>query len=300
MSNEIHVDQSRFGQLQGKVVVLTGGANGIGASIVNLCVEAGAHVIFGDADTTSGQNLVSTLQKTTTNPPTFLPTDVTRYEDNLALFKTALQQHGRVDHAIACAGIVEKGGWFDADLTVETVEQPAPTDVLHVNLAGVLYFSRIAAVYLRHGKREADNKSLTLLSSLAGFLDCPGLYVYQSTKHALLGLLRASRKILHQRDGIRVNAVCPATTDTNMAASFFQQFAQAGVPTNTAAEVAGFVVALAVREDLCGRAVYVSGGKGWEFMEGLEATLPQWLGEEPAEGFRKFKEYASSMPSAIE
>ena len=50
---------------------------------------------------------------------------------------------------------------------------------LDVNLLGVLYFSRIACVYLRQNRKEGEDKSLLLVSSLAGFKESPGLFLYQ-------------------------------------------------------------------------------------------------------------------------
>ena len=130
----------------------------------------------------------------------FVRTDVTKYEDNLALFRTAFELYGRIDHAMSIAGIVEQGNWFDAKLTLESVQKVGklwwtkcraaglisvhriqePTKaVLDVNLLGVLYFSRIASVYLRQNRKKGEDKSLTLLSSVAGFKETPGLFVYQ-------------------------------------------------------------------------------------------------------------------------
>lgn len=105
--------------------------------------------------------------------------DVSKYADNIRLFKTALEKHGRVDHAIACAGIIERGKWFDPELTVESVEKPESDKVIEINLLGVLYFARIAVVYLRHANKAGEDKSLTLVSSAAGFRDSPGLFLYQ-------------------------------------------------------------------------------------------------------------------------
>lgn len=110
---------------------------------------------------------------------TFVQTDVTNYGDNVALFKTARQKYGRVDHAVAIAGIIEQGKWFDPELTIETVEEPETEIVIKVNLLGSAYFARIAVVYLREGKKEGEDKSLTLTSSAAGFRESPGLWMYQ-------------------------------------------------------------------------------------------------------------------------
>jgi len=126
-------DPSQFSKLKGKVVVLTGmcyvswqeqkphaqyrgpplilpsfppsifraetpilgGANGIGAATVRLLHEAGASIVFGDVATKAAEALLSSLSNPSTI--TFLPTDVTKYADNIALFKTALQIYGSVE-----------------------------------------------------------------------------------------------------------------------------------------------------------------------------------------------------------
>jgi NAD(P)-dependent dehydrogenase (short-subunit alcohol dehydrogenase family) len=59
--------------------------------------------------------------------------------------------------------------------------------VLDINLTGTLYFSRIAAVYLRQKATPKDEKGLVLVSSVAGFQESPGLFVYQATKHGVIG-----------------------------------------------------------------------------------------------------------------
>lgn len=169
-------DPSKFSHLKDKVIVLTGGANGIGAQLVRILHKAGAKLVFGDFDSTSGEKLASSLSS---SDVTFLQTNVTKYDENYTLFKTALDKYGRVDHAIACAGIIEQGLWFDPNLTVESVSKPETTATLHVNLFGVLYFARIAVPFLKHGKKEGEDKSLTLFSSAAGFRESPGLPVYQ-------------------------------------------------------------------------------------------------------------------------
>ena len=99
---------------------LAGGANGIGAATVRLLFEAGASVVFGDMDTKNGELLVEDIRS---QEVLFIKTDVSKYEDNLALFKTAYESFGKVDHAMSIAGIVEQGNWFDPALTIESVEK---------------------------------------------------------------------------------------------------------------------------------------------------------------------------------
>ena len=155
-----------------------GGANGIGAATVRYLVQNGVHVVFGDYDQAAGDKLVQSFQDVSTQP-TFFQMDASSYEDNLKLFRAALDKHGRVDHAIACAGIIERGKWFDPELTVETVEKPETTQTIEINFLGVAYFTRIAVAYLKHNRQPDQDKRIVLISSAAGFRDSPGLAMYQ-------------------------------------------------------------------------------------------------------------------------
>ena len=283
--SRFEVNRSDFTDLKGKVVVLTGGANGIGASTVQLLHKAGASVVFGDLSTSAADKLISSLNSPDT--VTFLKTDVTKYADNIALFKTALKKHGRVDHAIAVAGIIEAGKWFDPDLTIETVEQPETTKVIDVNLVAVMNFARIAVVYLRHNKAEGEDKSLTLLSSAAGFRESPGLWIYQCSKHGVMGLMRTMRKAIYRRDGIRVNAVCPGMTDTQMTTTIIKSFRETGQPINSAEEIAVPILGILAKRDMNGEAVYIEGGNNWLIEKNIWDTMPTWLGEEPTRRLRE-------------
>lgn len=127
-------DPALYRSLQDKVIVLTGslttlrslwgilkfqgGANGIGAAIVRLFAQRGALILFGDLDVASGEKLAAEYDPERVH---FLKTDVTKYDENVALFRRALDKYGRVDHAFSVAGILEQGNIFDPALTIEDV-----------------------------------------------------------------------------------------------------------------------------------------------------------------------------------
>lgn len=252
---------------------------GIGAATVKLLVEQGAKVVFGDVNVAVAQDLSASI--------TFSECDVTKYDDIYQLFRKAYDQFGRIDHAISCAGIFEQGNWFDPNYTIDSIkEDPGNTRVLDVNLIGTLHFARIAAVFLRESKHENPNKSLTLLSSVNAFRDSPGLYLYQTSKHAIQGILRSTRKTIHERDGIRVNAVCPGVTDTPMTAAIIQPFKDAGLFWQPAESVAKVILGILSSKEMNGKAFYVEGGDGFEFEDSLYAAQPQWLGEEATRRMR--------------
>ncbi|KAK3724789.1 hypothetical protein LTR37_000837 [Vermiconidia calcicola] len=294
MENKVIVDEAKFKELDGKVVVLTGGANGIGAATVRYLSQAGAKVVFGDYNKDAGENMLGSLSETSTQP-VFVQMDASEYGDNIKLFRTALEKYGRIDHAIACAGIIERGKWFDPGLTIETVEQPETTQTIDINFLGVAYFTRIAVVYLKHGRKENEDKSIVLISSAAGFRESPGLFMYQCTKHAVMGLLRATRKIIYERDNIRINAICPAISDTQMTATIIDSFKESKQVINTPDDVAKYIVGLEVAPHMNGKAVYVEGGRGWEIMDGLDRTMPAWLGDEPTKRIREHLEHIKSV-----
>lgn len=108
----------------------TGGANGIGASLVQQCLESGANICFGDLDNISGERLlrksVEEFKPTEAKHPprvVFQTTDVTNYQSVLALFDLAFNTYKRIDHVVSAAGIAEIGNWFDFGLTLQTVRQ---------------------------------------------------------------------------------------------------------------------------------------------------------------------------------
>ncbi|KAI0150172.1 hypothetical protein GGR57DRAFT_504511 [Xylariaceae sp. FL1272] len=99
-----------FENLRGQVVVLTGGANGVGECCVETPFSVGAHIIFGDIDEEGGVELISTLKNAHTfskGSIHFVKVDVRSYEGSLALYKLAFDKHRRVDHALSNAGVTE-------------------------------------------------------------------------------------------------------------------------------------------------------------------------------------------------
>ena len=249
--------------------------------------------MFGDYDVKAGEELASSLGEDVS----FLKVDVSRYSDNVALFKLAREKYGRIDHAIAVAGVGERGDWFGEDLTVDDVETPQPTTTLDINLLGVLYFIRIALPYLKIERTGDEDKSVVIVGSAAGFRESPGLPIYNATKHGLQGVMRSLRKSLFHSQKIRINVLCPGVTDSQMAHPIAEAFRQAGlgdavnVPEDLAVTILGFLT----ERGMWGKSVYVEGGKGWEFEGGYWDTMPQWLGQEPTMRLRKGLDLVASV-----
>ncbi|KAI4728457.1 putative 3-hydroxyacyl-CoA dehydrogenase [Aureobasidium sp. EXF-10728] len=305
-------------QLQGKVVVLTGGALGIGAELVRLLHSSGSNVFFGDVLIPHGEALAKELSAKSApgQEVQFLYTNVQDHLANLGLFELAYKTCRRVDHAVSVAGINREDDIVDQGLTLESVrkvwvlkvkhkltiavaQEPDIDDSLAVNLRAPILFSRLASVYLRQqappndksSSTAAANKSLTLVSSVAGFTEAPGLAIYSSAKHGVYGLMRALRKVLIKSSPhpIRTNAICPWMTETRMVSGIDADWKAAGLPRNKAIDVANVIAGVMVAE-VNGEALYVEGGRAWGIEEGIERTQPLWMGEKQSADFQKGQE----------
>lgn len=283
--------------LEDKVIVITGGAMGIGASLVELLHSAGAHVFFGDVESVSGEALANRISSSSKSSQKlqFVKTNVADYASNLNLFETAFNACGRVDHAVSAAGIGEIGNIVSRALTLESVKEPPPMKVIDVNLIGPIYFARIASVYLRQGQSSNTSKltdrSLALVSSVAGLFESPGLFVYGASKHGVIGLMRSLRRYFPTYEQpIRTNCICPWMTKTRLVSGIEEEWEAEGLPTNSPMDVAKIIAGALATPTLNGAALYVEGGRGWELESVMESGRPQWMGEKQAREFDRGQE----------
>jgi len=89
--------------------------------------------------------------------------------------------------------------------------------------------------------------------------------------------------MLFERDQIRVNVICPAITDSKMTVNIIDSFKETSQAINTPEDVAKYIVGLEISTDLHGKGLYVEGGRAWEFIDEVDATMPIWLGQEPTD-----------------
>lgn len=115
-------------------------------------------------------------------------------------------------------------------------------------------------------------------------------------KHAVQGTLRASRKILYERDGIRVNAVCPGVTDTEMTKGIIHAFKDQELFWQPPEAVGKIIVALQADSTIVGKAYYIEGSDGWEYEDTFYKSQPQWLSEE---GCRRMRTNAEAVQKVM-
>lgn len=188
------------GLLEGRVAVVTGGAQGIGRAIALACAREGAAVAIGDSNE-DGKGVAAEIGQRAL----FKRTDVCRMPDVTALFVTAKQAFGPVDIVFANAGIEGPLGapWDCAEADFMRVQD--------VNVAGA-WRTVVAALPDMVARKKG---AIVATSSAAGLVGAGGLAAYVASKHALLGLVR-SIAIDTAKLGIRVNAICPGVIATSM------------------------------------------------------------------------------------
>ncbi|RSL59322.1 hypothetical protein CEP51_013940 [Fusarium floridanum] len=296
---EIKFDDTTLANFHDKVVVVTGCAQGIGQRAVCQLFQAGARVVAADVNDIKGRNVIDTLKRNGQKGhlyATYVHVDVSNYDSVHGLFKHALDLHGRVDMAIHCAAITEISGWFATGKSMDSIISPPTTQVLDINLAGTMYVIHVALAAIRSDSstQNGDAKSITLVSSVAGFKESPGLFAYSASKHGVMGLMRSLRGYLPSTFNVRINVVCPWATDTEMLGAVRDLWLRNSMPINTPDDVARIIIQCAGDESLHGKAVYVAGGKGFDIEEGIDRTQAEWLGHDQSSDLAKGQELLGS------
>ena len=215
--------------LKDKVMLVTGAASGFGAGFVQRWAAAGATVIMADINVAKGDQLARDIRKETGNSNVhFVQCDVTKWESQVNLFKTAvkLSPYSGIDTVVANAGIASGKTALELPQNIDTASPPPPEfSVLDVNLTGVAYTTHLALWYLPRnpGSSPANPKCdpskthrdrhLILMASVAGLMSFPGGALYGASKHAVVGLYRSLRATSFTH-GVRVNLLCPYFIET--------------------------------------------------------------------------------------
>lgn len=200
------------GQLAGKVMLVTGGASGIGRATALACAREGARLIIADLQEEGGQYTVH-LITAQGGEASFVQTDVTQATAVEALIAKAVERYGRLDCAHNNAGISGRG--IAGDHRALTAEYPDERwhQVIAVNLTGVW----LCVKYELQQMLTQGGGAIVNTASAAGLVGLVGNAAYVASKHGVVGLTRTAA-VEYAKHGIRVNCVCPGYIQTPMTA----------------------------------------------------------------------------------
>jgi NAD(P)-dependent dehydrogenase (short-subunit alcohol dehydrogenase family) len=198
------------GELTGKVAIVTGGASGIGQATCLALAKNGASVVVVDL---AGPRLEETIGKFatepswTTSPPLGLTADVRNENDLQEMVQRTLDQFGRIDLLVHCAGILRgkgSGPKFLHQISLEEYEE-----VVDTNLKGTFLCNR-AVLPAMMQQRQGH---IINVSSTSGIKGRAFDSVYCASKFGIVGLSEALLEEVRQY-GIRVHVVLPDAVDT--------------------------------------------------------------------------------------
>ena len=192
----LEVSASKFDRLlEGRVVAISGGAQGLGLSAAHCLAAHGARVFLLDIDTEKAQAAAKAIESNVEHIG--LRCDVTNEEERAEAIEAVYRIGGRMDVLVNNAGVQ-----YHSD--AESIEQDRWRQLMAVNLDAVMFLSQAAARIMIQQK----SGSIVNISSLSAMFGLPGRVAYTTSKTALLGLTR-NLAVDWAKHQIRVNAVCP-------------------------------------------------------------------------------------------
>lgn len=250
---------SNLFSLSGKTALVTGGGRGIGLAIARGLAQHGANIALVARTKEQLEKAQREIHAETGSQVWTFPFDVENTEQIEGLFQRVIDETGRVDILVNCAGTTIRGQAEDIDL--ETWDR-----VLRVNLTSVLVLSQ---AFCRHRKQAGKPGSIINIGSLTCHAARPTTAAYGSSKSGLL-MLTKTLAVEWAKYNITVNAIGPGYIATELTEPLwtsddFNRWVLAKTPLGRwgrPEDLVGTAVLLASRagEFITGQIIYVDGG----------------------------------------
>lgn len=191
-----------YSSLKGKVVLVTGGASGIGAAVVEAFVQQGSRVLFLDVQDEAASSLIRRLERPECTAPDYFHCDLNHIPELQSVLERILQSVHVIDVLVNNAG-------NDKRHKIEEVTSEFWDWCVETNLKHQFFMAQAVLP----GMRRAQRGSIINMSSIGWVIPSTGIPVYVTAKAAVVGMTRA---LAHEVgiDGIRVNCVMPGAIVT--------------------------------------------------------------------------------------
>lgn len=184
-------------ELQGKVALVTGASNGIGAAVARRLASLGAQVVAADVDDAAGAAVAAEIDGL------YVHCDVRDLAENQAAVAAAGERFGGLDLVHLNAGI-STGIGLGVDFDVETYRR-----AMAINFDGVVFGVHAALPALQ----QRGGGTIVATASMAGLTPVPQDPIYAANKAAVVALVRSLAEG-YRAENILVNALCPSFADT--------------------------------------------------------------------------------------
>jgi len=195
--------------LDGKVVLITGAAKGIGKGCAQVLAKMGARIGVVDLDDTAGPLTAKEIEASG-GKAVFFKTDVAKTDDVRKMIAGAIESFGQLDVLVNNAG-------YHISKNVEETSEQEWDYIINTNLKSVFLCSKYAIPHLRKTRGVIIN-----MSSMVGLVGQRNAGAYSATKGGMIAMTKGMA-LDFARDGIRVNCVCPGWVATPLVEDWFGQ-----------------------------------------------------------------------------
>jgi NAD(P)-dependent dehydrogenase (short-subunit alcohol dehydrogenase family) len=194
-------------RLDGRVALITGGANGLGYAFATAVAEAGADVSIVDLDGKAAELAAEKLSSETGRKVIALQADVTKEEDTEQMVSETVKALGGLQICFANAGIVEKGR------PIDEYDKKLWDQVIDVNLTGTFLTNRAVAKVMKQEKNGSIINTASIMGHVAD--QSMGVFAYTTSKGGVVQMTKTLAADLAPH-GVRVNAISPGFIKTNI------------------------------------------------------------------------------------